>query len=370
MSRAVYNALLITEDSDSSDFEEEMSAFNVCVRKIKTFNPRIDYFNLLDENEFIRRFRLKKSTFDKVLNEIVDQIKNSTDRNNSIDPIIQLLVTLRFYATGNFLITVGDFGGISVASAGKIVERVSYALAFLSSRYIRLPETPEEKMELKVQFYGLARFPKVIGAIDCTHIKLQCPSRENGELYRNRKGYFSLNVQALVNANLEFMDVVVRWPGSAHDSNIFANSRLKARMELPEFSDCIILGDSGYALSHYLLTPLARTTTNAERLYNESQIRSRNVVERTFGVWKRRFPVLFFGLRLKMETTMAVIQACAVLHNIARLQRDPQPPDDIENIKQLLSAEISEIEAATQPQINSPAQALRNALVIEHFSVL
>jgi len=50
MSRAVYNALLITGDSDSSDFEEEMSAFNVCVRKIKTFNPRIDYFNLLDEN--------------------------------------------------------------------------------------------------------------------------------------------------------------------------------------------------------------------------------------------------------------------------------------------------------------------------------
>ncbi|KAL4090167.1 hypothetical protein QTP88_025066 [Uroleucon formosanum] len=221
--------------------------------------------------------------------------------------------------------------------------------------YIRLPETPEEKMELKVQFYGLARFPKVIGAIDCTHIKLQSPSRECGELYRNRKGYFSLNVQALVNANLEFMDVVVRWPGSAHDSNIFANSRLKARMELPEFSDCIILGDSGYALSHYLLTPFACPTTNAERLYNESQIRSRNVVERSFGVWKRMFPVLFFGLRLKMETTMAVIQACAVLHNIARSQKDPQPPDDIENIKQLLSAEISEIEAATQPQINSPA---------------
>ncbi|KAE9531952.1 hypothetical protein AGLY_010154, partial [Aphis glycines] len=252
--------------------------------------------------------------------------------NNSIDPITQLLVTLRFYATGNFFITAGDFVGISVASAGKIVKRVSYAKAFLRSRYFRLPEMPEEKMELKVQFYSLVRFPKVIGAIDCTHIKLQSPSREYGELYRNRKEYFSLNVQALDNANLEFMDVVVRWPSSTQYNNIFANNRLKARMELPEFSDCIILGDSEYALSHYLLTSLARKTTNAERLYNESQIRFRNVVERTFGVWKRRFPVLFFGLRLKMETTMAVIQACAVLHNIARLQRDPRPPDDIENI--------------------------------------
>lgn len=237
-------------------------------------------------------------------------------------------------------------------------------------RYIKLPETYEKKMELKVQFYSVARFPKVIGAIDCTHIKLQSPSREYGEQYRNRKGYFSLNVQALVNANMEFLDVVARWPGSAHDSNIFANSRLKARMVLPEFSDCIILGDSGYALSHYLLTPLANPITNAEKLYNESQIRSRNVIERTFGAWKRRFPVLFFGLRLKMETTMAVIQSCALLHNISRLEKDPQPPDEIDNITQLLEEEIIEIEAATQPQNNSPAQALRSALIQNHFSIL
>lgn len=54
-------------------------------------------------------------------------------------------------------------------------------------------KTTAEIMELKVKFYGLARFPKVIGAIDCTHIKLQSPSREYGEKYRNRKGYFSLN---------------------------------------------------------------------------------------------------------------------------------------------------------------------------------
>jgi len=78
-----------------------------------------------------------------------------------------------------------------------------------------MPKTTAEIMKVKVMFYGLARFPKVIGAIDCTHIKLQSPSREYGEQYRNRKGYFSLNLQALVNANLEFLDVVARWPGTA-----------------------------------------------------------------------------------------------------------------------------------------------------------
>lgn len=172
----------------------------------------------------------------------------------------------------------------------------------------------------------------------------------------------------MVNANLEFLDVMARWPGSAHDSNIFANSRLRARMELHEFKDCVILGDAVYALSHYLLTPLANPTTKAERLYNESQIRTRNVVERTFGVWKRRLPVLFFGLRLKMETSMAVIQSCAILHNIARLVNDPQPPDEVENMTELLTNELVDIEDAIQPEHNN--YGLRNALIAEHFGLM
>lgn len=57
-----------------------MESFNVCVRECKSFKHRIDRFNLLDENEFIKRFRLSKSTVYKIQNEIVDQLKNPTNR--------------------------------------------------------------------------------------------------------------------------------------------------------------------------------------------------------------------------------------------------------------------------------------------------
>lgn len=42
----------------------------------------------------------------------------------------------------------------------------------------------------------------------------------NGEIFRNRKGYFSLNVQTMCDSNLKIMDIVARWPGSSHDSTI------------------------------------------------------------------------------------------------------------------------------------------------------
>lgn len=45
------------------------------------------------------------------------------------------------------------------------------------------------------QFYEIAHFPSVIGCIDCIHIHIVNPGGNNGEIFRNRKGWFSLNVQ-------------------------------------------------------------------------------------------------------------------------------------------------------------------------------
>lgn len=61
-------------------------------------------------------------------------------------------------------------------------------------------------------------------------------------MYRNRKSFFSINVQCLTDANLKFLDVVARWPGSVHDSTIFNNSVIKAKFEDGHFPGCVIIG--------------------------------------------------------------------------------------------------------------------------------
>ena len=104
-------------------------------------------------------------------------------------------------------------------------------------------------------FYEIANFPGVLGAIDCTHVAIQSPGGEYAELYRNRKGYFSINVQAICNSCLEFTNIVARWSGSSHDVTIFGNSRICAQFESGEITG-ILLGDGGYGCKKYLLTPL------------------------------------------------------------------------------------------------------------------
>lgn len=48
-----------------------------------------------------------------------------------------------------------------------------------------------------------------------------------------------------------------------------------------------------------------------------SQISTRNVVERSYGVLKRRFPILHSGMQLsRVEAIQKVISVCCVLHNL------------------------------------------------------
>lgn len=96
-------------------------------------------------------------------------------RNNSATPMQQLLIALRFYSTNGFLITMGDYGGMDKSTVSRIIVRVSKAIASLAHIYIKLPRTQEDILRTQRNFYNIAAFPKVIGAIDCTHIKIQSP---------------------------------------------------------------------------------------------------------------------------------------------------------------------------------------------------
>ncbi|KAJ8980659.1 hypothetical protein NQ317_017585, partial [Molorchus minor] len=313
----------IEELDDFFDNDEEF-VDNIHNMRTYTVKERKDHYNSLREKEFFDRFQLSKNTVnDLLLPQIMDILSHETYHYHEIDARTQLLLALRYYATGS----------IHKTTSGRIVKRVTDALLTLLPNYIKSPQNIDEQRQCQQKFYLIRNFPRVLGAIDCTHVRIASPGGDNAETYRNRKGYFSLNVQAVCDSNNKITDIVARWPGSSHDSHIFRNSAIKVRFERGEFGDAILLGDSGYPLTNYLMTPIANPHTRAEELYNHSHVATRTIIERTFGIWKRRFPILSTGIRCKIALAQKIIVVTAILHNIAVTNRDNINDDfDGENV--------------------------------------
>lgn len=196
-----------------------------------------------------------------------------------------------------------------------------------SNLWIKFPASQEEVTIAKREWMEKYTMPTAIGTIDCTHIRIPKPS-QNGDEYINRKGWPSINVQATCDAKERFTSIVAEWPGSVHDSRIFKNSHVKTLMS--NFSNTILLGDSGYAITPYLLTPYENPETPTEKYFNKVYAKERVTVERCFGQLKMRFPILHYKVRTKLDSVGKITVCCCVLHNVAKYLNDA---DDFEDLQ-------------------------------------
>lgn len=117
-------------------------------RKKKCKKERKSDYDELDDNKFLKRYRITKSSFAVLLEMIEPKIKCKTHLNNAITPKEQLLIALRFYAENSFQTTIGDLIGVSQASVHRAIFRVTEAIAALRPQFISMPQTEEECKEV------------------------------------------------------------------------------------------------------------------------------------------------------------------------------------------------------------------------------
>ena len=63
-------------------------------------------------------------------------------------------------------------------------------------------------------------------------------------------------------ANMFFVNVVCIYPGSCHDFFILRQSNIHGNFENGHYDDEILLGDSGYPLESWLMTPIAAPSSD------------------------------------------------------------------------------------------------------------
>ena len=152
----------------------------------------------LTDEELRVRYRFRRESILFITNLIAGDISRITRRNHALPPLHQVLIALRFYASGSFLQVIGDTFGVGKSTVSRVVTDVSRALIAKQPQFIKWPSTNDECTKIKNAFYVRGGFPCVIGCVDGTHVRLQAPSQHENN-YVNRKGFHSINVQGVCN---------------------------------------------------------------------------------------------------------------------------------------------------------------------------
>ncbi|RVE54128.1 hypothetical protein evm_001251 [Chilo suppressalis] len=311
---------------------------------------REDPFEMRDA-DFIKNFRLNKNLVRNLMNMVEPFIEQK-----EIDLKTKVLCALNFFATGSYQTPVGNsyIINLSQPSVSRCIKDIINALnnEVIFKQWVHFPRTHQELNAVLREFYDIYQFPGVVGCIDCTHVAIVPPPTRgylscDERAYVNRKNYHSINVQLICDAKLKILNVNALFPGSTHDSYIWNNSQVLTLMEQLHrtgHQNYHLIGDSGYALRPWMLTPLSNPPEGtAEHRYNEALKTTRATVERLNGVLKARFRCLLKDrvLHYKPSTATKIINACTVLHNMCMANNLDLPEvdegDDIMdlNIKQL-----------------------------------
>ena len=208
----------------------------------------------MQDFEFKRHFRLTRSTFEWLCCEIIPLLRRNSDEPGIIGLAWEqkIAASLWFLATGKCFRSIGEKFGMGEST-------ISYALRqffdviiskFLAEKII-FPTTESEINEVTNGFKRIGFFSNVIGAIDGSHIPIKAPHLFPVD-YFNRKGFYSIVLQAVVDHKKKFLDICVGWPGSTHDSRILVNSNLYDKFNNQDnlvatpYNNKYILGDGGY----------------------------------------------------------------------------------------------------------------------------
>lgn len=151
------------------------------------------------------------------------------------------MLTLRFLATGDSYHSLSYTFRLGVSTISMIVTEVTKALAEKLAPLIKIASNADEWREIADGFEQKWQFPHTcgnksmalikycnkiphfIGAIDGKHITIRKP-KKSGSLYYNYKGYFSIVLLAICDANLRIIYAHYGSFGSQGDAGIFGRS--------------------------------------------------------------------------------------------------------------------------------------------------
>ncbi|GFN94420.1 protein antagonist of like heterochromatin protein 1 [Plakobranchus ocellatus] len=213
---------------------------------------------------------------------------------------------------------------MGASTIGAIVSETSDVLwEKLQPLHMPVP-TRESFRSIADDFSKIWNFPNCIGALDGKHVRIRC-LKLSGSMFYNYKQYFSVVLQALVDANYRLIAIDVGGYGKQSDGGTFQASNLyrailggkiqiPAPRTLPEtnvVAPFVFLADEAYPLMDFLLKPYGRGNLSLE----EECFRSRKTVECAFGILVSKWGILDKPIKADTELVDRRVKCVCILHN-------------------------------------------------------
>ena len=244
----------------------------------------------------------------------------------------QVAIALRRLSSGDSLLTVGQSFGVNQSTVSQVTWRFVETMEERGLHHLRWP-TAKEMESIKAQFEDIRGLPNCCGAIDVTHIVMCLPSVDPANsVWVDLEKKHSMVVQAVVDPDMRFRDVVAGWPGSMSDALILQSSgffqlcekgaRLNgAKTELQEEGSDLreyLVGDGAYPLLPWLLTPFrGRELAESALEFNKRHQATRMVSQRALARLKDMWRIVQGEMwRPDKHRLPRIILVCCILHNI------------------------------------------------------
>jgi len=295
----------------------------------------------------------------------------------------RVAITLWYLATPMEYRSIGHLFGVARCTACVVVHETCTAIVdVLLKAYISFPKGDQVKQVVD-GFQRTWGVPQCCGAIDGCHIPISAPAMNHTDYY-NRKGFYSVVTQAVVDYQYRFLDVYTGWPGSVHDARVFAHSSLYKlgvnNRLLPDTKQSIggtevplyLIGDSAYPMLTWLMKPFPHNSSLSaeQRTYNYRICRARIVVENAFGRLKARWRRVSKRLDADIDNIPTIITACCILHNMCEVHGEAFVDnwmDEVRRDEQPHFHCVDLDDSTTRTMATSDARSVRNALV-QHLS--
>nr|XP_046188829.1 uncharacterized protein LOC124017618 [Oncorhynchus gorbuscha] len=153
--------------------DEEALVLRRAFRRERVFRDRLDPLAFPDDHLY-ERYRFSADGIRYLCRLLGPRIKHRTARSHALSVEQMVCVALRFFASGAFLYSVGDAEQLNKATICRTIRSVCLAIKALADVFISFPGH-RRLCDIKEEFYRIAGFPNVIGAVDCTHIRIKAP---------------------------------------------------------------------------------------------------------------------------------------------------------------------------------------------------